>query len=144
MIGFPFTYIDGLSLLNEDGGLRVFFPRNSFVTNTTLTHTDSPRRASTHPAVGNDHIVCYSSDPEAKNVVWHDTSEPLTPCVVPCQACSGLCQQNGGVGLDPPLNGRTNIHIYTDSPGYGNQDLECQVTGGLSAFIGVYLVDGGR
>ena len=35
--------LDGLSLVNEDGGLRVFFPRNSFVTNTTLTHTNCPR-----------------------------------------------------------------------------------------------------
>ena len=35
---FTPMYIDGLSLLNEDGELRVFFPNNSFVTNTTLTH----------------------------------------------------------------------------------------------------------
>ena len=135
--------------MNEDGELNVFFPRNSFITNSTLTHTNSPRiGASDRPANGNDHIVCYGGDPEAQNVVWHNTSGPLTVCggsnPEPCRTCGGLCDYNAAAGLDPPLNGRTNIHIYIESPGYRNQDLECRVTGGLSAFIGVYLVDGGR
>ena len=151
MIGFPFTYIDGLSLLNEDGELRVFFPRNSFVTNSTLTHTNSPRLSGdpSNPADGNDHIVCYGGNPEAAQVAWHNTSGPLTPCAgfdnpAPCQGCGLLCQYNAAVGPYPPLNGCTIIHIYTESPAYENQDLECQVTGGPSAFIGVYLTNGGR
>ena len=150
MIGFPFTSIDGLSLLNEDGGLRVFFPRNSFVTNTTLTQTNSPLKGDvSNPANGNDHIVCYGGNPEAAQVAWHNTSGPLTPCAgfdnpARCQGCGTLCRYNAAVGLDPQLNGHTNIHIFNESPGYRNQDLECRVTGGLSAFIGVYLVDGGR
>ena len=129
----------------------MFFPRNSFVTNTTLTHTNSPRRgAPDRPADGNDHIACYGGNPEAKDVAWRNTSGPLAPCggfanPLPCGACGSLCQYyNAAVGLDPPLNGRTSIHIYTEAPGYRNQDLECRITGGLSAFIGVYLKDGGR
>ena len=150
MIGFPFTYIDGLSLLNEDGGLRVFFPRNSFVTNSTLTHTNSPRLGGgLNPANGNDHIVCYGGNPEAAQVAWHNTSGPLTPCggfdsPQLCSGCGPPCHYNAATGLDRPLNGRTNIHFYTESPHYSNQDLECQVTGGPSAFIGVYLTNGGR
>ena len=127
----------------------MFFPRNSFVTNTTLTHTNSPRRNDLFLGTRNDHIVCYGGDPGAPQVAWHNTSGPLTPCAgfanpQPCRGCGVRCRQNGGVGLDPQLNGHTNIHIYTDSTGYRNQDLECRVTGGQSAFIGVYLVDGGR
>ena len=137
-------------MLNEDGGLRVFFPRNSFVINSTLTRTNSPRPGGgDNPANGNDHIVCYGGNPEAAQVVWHNTSGPLTPCAgfvnpQPCQGCGPLCHYNGAVGPDPPLNGRTSIHIYTESPAYGNQDLECRVSGDQSAFIGVYLVNGGR
>ena len=125
----------------------MFFPRNSFVTNTTLTHTDIPRRGGgSNPGDGNDHIVCYGGNPEATQVVWHNTSGPLTPCAgfsnpLPCEGCGTLCHYNAAVGPDPPLNGRTNIHICTASPAYGNQDLECRVTGGPSAFIGVYLMN---
>ena len=129
----------------------MFFPRNSFVTNSTLTRTNSPRIGTgANPADGNDHIVCYGGNPEAAQVAWHNTSGPLAPCAgfinplrIPCQGCGTLCQYNAAVGLDRPLNGRTNIHIYTESPSYRNQDLECRVTGGPSAFIGVYLVNGG-
>ena len=148
---FILVPIDGLSLLNEDGGLKVFFPRNSFVTNTTLTHTNTPRLGSRiAPANGNDHIVCYGGNPEAAQVAWHNTSEKLIPCgglsnPLACVSCGPACQRNGGVGVDLPLNGHTNIHIYINSTSYGNQDLECQVniTGGTSAFIGVYLTKGG-
>ena len=34
--------------------------------------------------------------------------------------------------------------MYTNSPVYVNQDLECRAPNGLSAFIGVYLKDGGE
>ena len=144
-------YVDGLSLLNEDGGLRVFFPRNSFVTNTTLTHTNSPRMqsASSVPR-GDDHIVCYGGDPQAKQVTWRNSSgEQLQECrndvePTPCLDCGPRCQANGAVGQDDPVNGHTDIHMYTDSTAYVNQDLECRVSGGQSAFIGVYLENGGE
>ena len=143
-----FTHVDGLSLLNEDGGLRVVFPKNSFVTNTTLTHTNTPRHPGTSDE-GNDHIVCYGGNPGMRQVAWHNTSGPLTPCAgfanpLPCQGCGTRCRYNAAVGPDPQLNGSTNIHIYTNSTGYRNQDLECRVTGGPSAFIGVYLKEGGN
>ena len=142
-----FPHIDGLSLLNEDGGLSVFFPRNSFVTNTTLTHTDTPR--SEGGVVGNDHIVCYGGDPQAAQVTWHNSDggellECLDSRAAPCRDCGGRCQANGAVGQDGPVNGHTNIHMYTDSPAYMNQDLECRVSGGQSAFIGVYLKSQGE
>ena len=134
-----FPHTDGLSLLNEDGGLKMFFPTNSFVTNTMLTHTDSPRRESPGGPVGNDHIACYGA-----NITWHNSSRQLVPCGTLCGDCGPLCQGNGGVGVDPPLNGRTNIHMYTESTAYVNQDLECRVSGGQSAFIGVYLKNQGE
>ena len=138
--------LDGLSLVNEDGDLRVFFPRNSFVTNTTLTHTNSPRMAG--GATGNDHIVCYSDSLPAGlgQVPWYNNggARQLLPCIIPCGDCGGRCVGNGGVGVDPPLSGLTDIHMYTDSSGYVNQDLECQAPNGLSAFIGVYLESGGE
>ena len=142
-------YIDGLSLFNEDGGLRVFFPRNSFVTNTTLTRTNTPRREG-NEAAGNDHIACYGGSLQAAQVTWHNSSGgQLLECtndVGPalCFACGPRCTANGGVGQDRPLNGSTDIHMYTDSPAYVNQDLECRVSGGQSAFIGVYLENGGE
>ena len=146
-------YIDGLSLFNEDGGLRVFFLRNSFVTNTTLTHTNSPRTAG--GATGNDHIACYGGDPQAAQVTWHNSGGQLLECrdifrpgntvgPAPCRECGGRCVANGAVGQDGPVNGHTDIHMYTDSTGYVNQDLECRVSGGQSAFIGVYLKNGGE
>ena len=135
-----FPHTDGLSLLNEDGGLRVFFPRNSFVTNTILTHTNSPRGGNT----GNDHIVCYGGDPQAAQVTWHNSKKQLEACGVNCIVCGYRCRGNGGVGIDPALSGHTNIHMYTDSTAYVNQDLECRVSGGQSAFIGVYLKNGGE
>ena len=137
--------IGGLSLLNENGGLKVFFPRNSFVTNTTLTRTNRPRGMG--GVVGNDHIVCCGHHPEAAQVTWHNRSGRLVVCLwmnhpAPCHDCGPLCQRNGAVGVDPPLNGSTDIHMYTDSTAYKNQDLECQVSGRSSAFIGVYLKSG--
>ena len=146
--------VDGLSLLNEDGGLRVFFPRNSFVTNTSLTHTNSPRMDG--GATGNDHIACYGGDPLAAQVTWHNSSGgQLLECLdnvdrgndigpVPCRDCGPRCQANGAVGQDGPVNGHTDIHMYTNSTAYVNQDLECRVSGGQSAFIGVYLENGGE
>ena len=119
MMWCPVLYfsVDGLSLLNEDGGLRLFFPRNSFVTNTTLTHTDSPRTEG--GAVGNDHIACYGGDPQAAQVTWHNSGGQLHECrdvvgpnnaigPAPCGDCGGRCVANGAVGQDGPVNG----HIY--------------------------------
>ena len=142
--------IGGLSLLNEDGDLRVFFPKNSFVTNTTLTHTNRPRVQSQGAPAGNDHIVCYGGNTQAAQVTWHNSDggeleirrNGTTPA--PCCDCGPRCLGNGAVGVDRPLNGSTDIHMYTDSTAYMNHDLECQVSGGPSAFIGVYLVNGGQ
>ena len=140
----------GLSLLNEDGGLRVFFPRNSFVTNSILTHTITPRSQTQGAPAGNDHIVCIGGSTQATQVTWHNSSGgQLQVChkffgPAPCLDCGTLCQGNGAVGVDPPLNGHTDIHMYTDSTAYVNQDLECQVSDGQSAFIGVYLKHGGE
>ena len=136
-------HTDGLSLLNEDGGLRVFFPRNSFVTNTTLTHTDTPRNQSVGHPNGNDHIVCYSSTQTAY-ITWHNSNgEKLKTCYEPCLDCGPHCQGNGGVGVGPQDNIHRDIHIYTNSTAYANQDLECRVSTGQSAFIGVYLINEG-
>ena len=130
----------------------MFFPRNSFVTNTSLTHTNSPRGGNT----GNDHIACYGGDPLAAQVKWHNSSGgQLLECMdsigrrnvigpAPCHYCGGRCVANGAVGQDGPVNGHTNIHMYTDVSEYVNQDLECRVSGGQSAFIGVYLKNGGE
>ena len=137
--------IDGLSLLNEDGGLRVFFRRNSFITNTTVTRTDNPRVESLGAPAGNDHIACYGGDLQASQVPWYNSNGVrLLACGEPCRDCGGRCVGNGGVNVDPPLTGQTNIHMYTDSTAYLNQDLECRVSGGQSAFIGVYLKNGGE
>lgn len=145
MHSFLFSSLDGVSLINEDGRLGIFFPNNSFVANTTLTRTDTPRGN-----VGNDHIACYSGDPQGTQITWHSSSAPLQRCrnfreqLVSCEICGPICQNNGGVGVDPQLNGRTDIHMYTGSVSYVNQDLECRVSGGQrSAFIAVYLKDGG-
>ena len=140
--------LDGLSLVNEDGGLRVFFPKNSFVTNTTLTHTNSPRVEYVGLPAGNDHIVCYGGSLQAglDQVLWYNNggTRQLEACPTPCRGCGGRCLSNGAIGVDPPDNGQTNIHMYTNSPAYVNQDLECQAPNGLSAFIGVYLESGGE
>ena len=133
--------IDGLSLLNEDGGLSVFFPNNSFVTNTSLTHTNTPRNG------GNDHIVCYGTGQFTTTVTWHNSSgERLVQCNQTCQECGTRCRRNGGVGVDPSLLKHTHIHMYTNSHAYVNQDLECRSlgSGGLLSSIGVYLKDGGE
>ena len=135
--------IGGLSLLNEDGDLRVFFPRNSFVTNTTLTHTNSPRHSG--GVVGNDHMVCDGGSTTTLQVTWHNSNgAQLEACATPCMDCGGRCIRNGAVGVDPQDGVHTDIHMFTDSNGYVNQDLECQVSSGPSAFIGVYLKNGGE
>ena len=144
------TYsIEGLSFLNENGGLKVFFPNNSFVTNSTLTKTTSNVR----PTGGNDHLACSGGDPLAAQVTWHNSSGgPLVVCKrnnrdpIACVQCGPICQRNGAVGVDVPVNGRTNIHFFLTLQAYNNQDLQCQVNvpGGQSAFIGVYLKDGGE
>ena len=150
---FLFSSLDGVCLLNEDGGLKVFFPNNSFVTNTTLTRTNTPRKEMSQrselsqQAPGDDHIVCYGGDPQTPQVTWHNTSGPLQTCghrnYVKCASCGPVCVRNGGIGQDPPLNGRTNIHMFTGSSGYVNPDLTCRISGGQSAVIGLYLKDGG-
>ena len=136
----------GLSFLNEDGGLGVFFPTNSFVTNSTLTKTTKSGR----PTGGNDHIACYGGNPNAAQVTWHRGSGgPLSVCrdgfsrPAACKWCGNLCDGNGAVGLDPPQQGHTDIHLFTGDPRYVNQDLQCRVNGGQSAFIGMYLKMGG-
>ena len=138
--------LDDLSLVNEDGGLRVFFPNNSFVTNTTLTHTNSPRMEG--GATGNDHIVCYGGSLQTglDQVPWYNNggTRQLLPCITPCLDCGGRCVGNGAIGVDPPLTGQTDIHMFTNSHRYVNQDLECRAPNGLSAFIGVYLKNGGE
>ena len=138
--------LDGLSLVNDAGGLRVFFPRNSFVTNTTLTHTNTPRQLSGGTALGDDHIVCYGGNLQAGQVPWYnnDGTRQLMACVGPCLDCGGRCIGNGAIGVDPPLNGQTDIHIYTNVASYVNQDLECRAPNSRSALIGVYLVSGGE
>ena len=139
--------LDGLSLVNEDGGLRVVFPRNSFVTNTALTHTNIPRMhsASSIPR-GDDHIVCYGGNLQAGQVPWYNNggTRQLVACAVPCTDCGGRCVVNGAIGVDPPFHGQTDIHMYTNVASYVNQDLECRAPNGLSAFIGVYLASGGE
>ena len=77
-------------------------------------------------------------------VKWHNSDGPLEDCRAPCLGCGQRCIRNGAVGEDQPVNGRSNIHMYTKVPSYVNQDLECRVSGGLSAFIGVYLERGGE
>lgn len=141
--------IAGLSLVNENGGLRVFFLRNSFVTNTTLTHTIWPRGSGA--SAGNDHIVCYGNAllylPVRIEVTWHDSSGgQLEDCQTRCSSCGPRCVNNNGVGVDLLLigNARSDIHMYTGIAQFENQDLECRVFDGLSAFIGVYLVNGGE
>ena len=150
---FTLAPTDGLSFLNDDGGLKVFFPKNSFVTNATLTNTSHPIRLRTDPDIGNDHIACYGGDPQAPQVTWHNsTGGALGVCLdrisnpqpVPCVGCGPTCERNGAVGVDPSLNGRTSVHLFTNDPNYVNQDLQCRVNGGQSALIGVYLKDGGE
>ena len=135
----PISFIDGLSLLNEDGGLQVFFPNNSFVTNSTLTHTNTPRNG------GNNHIVCYGTGPFTTTVTWRNSSgERLEQCHQTCQGCGVVCLRNSGVSVDPTLLKHTHMHMYTNSNAYVNQDLECRLLSGQSSFIGVYLKDGGE
>ena len=143
---FTLAPTDGLSVLF----LKVFFPRNSFVTNTTLTRTNTPRNAFGGDN-GNDHIACYGGDPQAAQVTWHNSSGgALAVCygsgpnqTAPCEGCGGICERNGAVGVDPSLNGHTSIHLFTDDPNYVNQDLQCQVNGSQSALIGVYVKNEG-
>ena len=132
--------------MNEDGDLSVFFPWNSFVTNTTLTRTNSPRQE--FVLIGNDHIVCYGGTTSTPLVRWHNSGGvQLEVCLTPCLDCGGRCIRNGAVGVDPQDSVHTDIHMFTNSPSYVNQDLQCQVFDGLmvqSAFIGVYLVNEGE
>ena len=131
--------LDGLSLLNEDGGLNVFFPNNSFIINTTLTHTNTPRDG------GNDHVVCYGTGQFSTAVTWHNSSgERLEQCFARCHGCGTKCRRNGGVSVDPTLLRHTHIHMYTNSSAFVNQDLECRLfgSGGRSSFLLVYLKDG--
>ena len=130
--------------MNEDGDLRVFFPRNSFVTNTTLTRTNSPRGFVYGNGVGNDHIVCDGGSTSVQ-VRWHNSDGiPLGACLSPCMDCGGRCIRNDGVGVDPQDNEHTDIHMYTESTAYVNQDLDCKLSSDPSAFIGVYLKNGGE
>ena len=133
--------LDGLSFLNDDGGLKVFFPNNSFIINTTLTHTITPRDG------GNDHIVCYGTGQFSTTVTWHNLSgERLEQCHQTCHGCGTICRRNGGVTVDPTLLKHTHIHMFTNSSAYVNQNLGCRLlgSGSLSSFLGVYLKDGGE
>ena len=121
----------------------MFFPRNSFVTNSTLTHTSNPPLFHNVPQSYN-HIVCYGGDATMAQVKWHNSHGPLNNCDIPCQSCGHRCINNGYVGEDPPVNGSSNIHLFNTSNAYVNQDLQCRVSGGQSAFIGVYLKNGGE
>ena len=121
----------------------MFFPRNSFVTNIALTRTNSPRTIG--GATGNDHIVCDGGSATLQ-IRWHRSSGmQLMACVSPCMDCGQLCLGNGAVGVDPQDDEHTDIHMYTDSTAYRNQDLQCRASNGPTvrlAFIGVYLKDG--
>ena len=75
-------------------------------------------------------------------VKWNNSDGPLEDCGGPCIACGPVCVRNRGVGEDRPVNGRSDIHLFNTSSAYVNQDLECRVSGGQSAFIGVYLKSG--
>ena len=68
----------------------------------------------------------------------------LGTTAMPCEGCGSACERNSAVGVDPSLNGHTSIHLFTDDPNYVNEDLQCQVYGGQSSFIGVYLSGGGE
>ena len=85
-------------------------------------------------AAGNDHIACYGGDPQAAQVTWHNSiGGQLLECadtVGLCHDCGPRCQANGAVGQDHPVNGHTDIHMFTNSNAYVNQDLECRVSGG--------------
>ena len=110
-------------------------------------HTNSPRQFHDGIVLGDDHIVCYGGDLQAEQVTWQNSGGgQLEACDTPCLGCGSRCRRNGGVGVDPALNGQTDIHMYTNIPAYVNQDLECRVfgIGGTSAFIGVYLKNGGE
>ena len=124
-----FSSIDCVALLNDDGGVGVFFPNNSFVTNTTLTHTNTP------PTGGNDHLACHGAQ-----VKWYNRRQQLRECTskgfaTRCELCGSICIENS--------MGHANIHIFTGSSGYMNQELLCRVSSGQSAFIGVFLKNGG-
>ena len=125
----------------------MFFPKNSFVTDATLTNTNTPIRFGSD--IGRDHIACYGGDPQAPQVTWHNSSGgALAPCKagsmnVPCVGCGPVCEDNGAVGVNPSLNGHTSIHLFTNDGNYVNQDLQCRVNGVQSALIGVYLMNGG-
>ena len=62
-----------------------------------------------------------------------------------CETCGPVCIENGGVGVDPPLNGSTDMHMYTGSGDYMNQELICKISGDHLALIGVFLklINGG-
>ena len=77
-------------------------------------------------------------------MTWHNSNGQLIAGVTPCRDCGGRCLSNGAVCVDPQDNEHTDIHMYTDSTAYVNQDLECRVSGGQSSFIGVYLINGGE
>ena len=75
-------------------------------------------------------------------VKWHNSDGPLEDCGAPCLACGSRCVRNSGANEDRPVNGRSDLHLFNTSSAYVNQDLECRVSGGPSAFIGVYLKSG--
>ena len=97
---------------------------------TPLTHTNYP------PSGGNDHIACYGGDPQGPQVTRHNSGGPLKGCrnvegkLLCCETCGPVCIENGGVGIDPPLNGSTDMHMYTGLGDYMNQELICKISGG--------------
>ena len=115
---------------------------------TPHSHTNYP------PSDGNDHIVCYGArgDPQGPQVTRHNCGGPLKGCrnveekLFCCEKCGPICIENGAVGVDPPLNGSTDMHMYTGSGDYMNQELICKISGGHLALIGVFLklINGGE
>ena len=105
-----------------------------------------------HQGDGNDHIACYGGGPQGPQVTWHNGGGPLKGCknvegnLLCCEKCGPICIENGGVGVDPPLNGSTDMHMYTGSGDYMNQELICKISGGHLALIGVFLklINGGE
>ena len=141
------TPADGLSLSSlQNTKPPTFFPRNSFITNATLV--DESRL----DTIGT--VRCYGGNPTEFDVAWYrgDSSElHHCPCRRFCYCrryCASQCQSNGVIQYDVSTPGVAVIHVLTEASAHNssnflNQDLECQVTNGPAAFLGVYFRDVG-
>ena len=134
---------DGLSLSSlQNTTSPTFFPRNSFITNATLVDESRLNTIGT--------VRCYGGNPTEFDVAWfRNASSRLGRCPNTCGSiCATRCQSNGVVQYDASYPNVAVIHVLTEASArdinnYINQDLECRVTNGSSAFLGVYLRDGG-